>query len=117
MDFSAPPFRKIASNRLWTPEGVVRDPLLTLDGAGRILCVEVCREPDRQPFTEFHAGMIVPDFPADYRAAFDRLRRNPAAFADALSRLLPAPGGVAVVVSGLDYATLTLLPQAQIRKL
>lgn len=117
MNFSVPPSRKIASNRLWTPGGLVRDPLITLDAAGRILCVEVCRDPDRRPATEFYAGMIVPDFPADYRTAFDRLRRNPATFAAALSRLLPAPDGVAVVISGLDYAAPSPLPQARIRKL
>lgn len=117
MNFSAPPSRKIASNRLWTRQGVVCDPLVALDAAGRILSVEVCREPDRLPATEFYAGMIVPDFPADYRAAFDRLRRDPAPFAVALSRLLPAPDGIVVVISGMDYATLSLLPQARIRKL
>lgn len=117
MNSSASFLRRIASNRLWTPQGVVRNPLLTLDAAGRIVSVEVCTEPDRQPATEFYAGMIVPDFPPDYRAAFERLRLEPDAFAEALARLLPAPGGVAVVVSGLDYANLGLLPQAQIRKL
>lgn len=117
MNFSVPPFRRIASNRLWTPGGLVRNPLVTLDAAGRIRSVEVCPDPDRLPATEFYAGMIVPDFPPDYRAAFERLRREPDALSDALSRLLPAPDGVTVVLTGLDYSALRLLPQAQIRKL
>lgn len=72
--------------------------------------------PDRLAATEFYAGLLVPDFPADYRAAFDGMR----AAALPLSELLPqavTPGGVLVVISGLDYESLRLTPQSQIRKL
>ena len=74
------------------------------------------RAPDRLAATEFYAGLLVPDFPADYRAAFDGMR----AAALPLSELLPrivTPGGALVVISGLDYDSLRLTPQSQIRKL
>ncbi len=54
--------RKIASNWLWTPEGFLRRPLVTLDDGGRILDVRTCDAPDREPFTEFHAGLLPPGF-------------------------------------------------------
>ena len=110
MTSSAPrPSRRIASNLLWTPQGLVRHPLLTLGADGRVLSAECCPDPDRLAATEFYAGLLVPDFPADYRAA-----------ALPLSELLPrivTPGGALVVISGLDYDSLRLTPQSQIRKL
>lgn len=54
--------RKIASNWLWTPEGFLRRPLVILDDGGRILDVRTCDAPDREPFTEFHAGLLTPSF-------------------------------------------------------
>lgn len=54
--------RKIASNWLWTPEGFLRRPLVTLDDGGRILDVRTCDDSDREPFTEFHAGLLTPGF-------------------------------------------------------
>ena len=53
---------KISSNWLWTPEGFLRRPLVTLDDGGRILDVRTCDAPDREPFTEFHAGLLTPGF-------------------------------------------------------
>ena len=109
MTSSAPrPSRRIASNLLWTPQGLVRHPLLTLGADGRVLSAESCPDPDRLAATEFYAGLLVPDFPADYPAALP------------LSELLPrivTPGGALVVISGLDYDSLRLTPQSQIRKL
>ena len=110
MTSSAPrPSRRIASNLLWTPQGLVRHPLLTLGADGRVLSAESCPDPDRLAATEFYAGLLVPDFPADYRAAFDGMR----AAALPLSELLPrivTPGGALVVISGLDYDSLRLTP-------
>ena len=117
MTSSAPrPSRRIASNLLWTPQGLVRHPLLTLGADGRVLSAESCPDPDRLAATEFYAGLLGPDFPADYRAAFDGMR----AAALPLSELLPrivTPGGALVVISGLDYDSLRLTPQSQIRTL
>lgn len=117
MNFSAPPLRRIASNRLWTPQGIVLRPVVTVGPDGTILRVEVCAEPDRLPATEFYSGMLVPGFPADYREAFERLRCAREALPLTLPRFVPSSGGVLVVISGIDPQSMRLMPQAQIRKL
>lgn len=107
--------RRIASNLLWTPQGLVRHPLVTFYEGGRFL-VESCPAPDRLPATEFHAGLLVGDFPEDYQKAFERLRSG----SDDLLTALPhavVPGGIWVVLSGLDYARMRLTPHARIRRL
>lgn len=58
------PLRKIASNRLWTPEGWFAHPLLEVDAGGCLRSVERCPAPDRMAGTEFHAGILLPG-PAD----------------------------------------------------
>lgn len=110
------PSRRIASNLLWTPQGLVRHPLLTLGPDGRVLWAESCPEPDRLAATEFYAGLLVPGFPADYRAAFGGMRTAAAPLSELLPQVV-TPGGVLVVISGLDYESLRLTPQSQIRKI
>ena len=114
--FREPFHRRIASNLLWTPQGIVRHPLVTFCGPAGEFLVEQCATPDGLAATEFHAGLLVGDFPADYRAAFGRMM----ALGGDLATLLPqtvVEGGVWVVISGLDYAALRLTPQSQIRLL
>lgn len=106
--------RRIAANLLWTPQGIVRNPLVTFSPEGRPLHIERCTDPDRLPATEFHAGLLVLDFPADYRAAFDALQAGDASLNELLPRCVPAEGGIAVVLSGLDYDRLRLTPQSHI---
>lgn len=60
MNSSAQPFRRIASNWLWTPQGLLRNPLVEVEADGRIHSVTTCAEPDRQSFTEFYAGVLAP---------------------------------------------------------
>lgn len=114
MSFSVP-HRRIASNLFWTPQGIVRHPLVLLDAGGRVLSVSSCPEPDRLPFVEFRPGLFIPDFPVDFRAAFRGLPPDLP-----LSASLPAvvtPGlGVSVIISGLDYASLRLTPAARIER-
>lgn len=106
--------RRIASNLLWTPQGVVRNPLVTFAPDGRVLRVEQCADPDRQPATEFHAGLLVPDFPTDYGAFFPQWCAERASLPERLPRCVPAPQGIAVVLSGLDYDGLRLTPHSRI---
>lgn len=101
---------------LWTPQGLVRHPLLTLGPDGRVLRAESCPEPDRLAATEFYAGLLVPGFPADYRAAFGGMRTAAAPLSELLPQVVTS-GGVLVVISGLDYESLRLTPQSQIRKI
>lgn len=118
MTSSAPrPSRRIASNLLWTPQGLVRSPLVTLAADGRVLTAACCTDPDRLPATEFYAGLLIPGFPEDYRAAFERLRATDKPLSELLPGLVESDGGVLVVLSGLDYESLRLTPQSQIRKI
>ena len=73
-------------------------------------------------FVDLHCHWRTPgfeykeDIETGSRAAFDCMR----VAALPLSELLPqavTPGGVLVVISGLDYESLRLTPQSQIRKL
>lgn len=95
---------------------MVRDPLLSLSWDGRVLSIVSCPDPDRLPATEFYAGLLVPDFPVDWQEAFAGLCpcRH---LTEQLAAFVPAPNGVLVVISGLDYATMRLTPQSQIRRL
>ena len=108
------PARCIAAHRLWTPQGIVCNPVVTLSAEGRVLEVECCVEPDRLPATEFYSGVLVPDFPAEYAAAFAELQRRGGALAELLPTVVPACDGIAVVLSGLDYDRLQLTGRSRI---
>ncbi len=110
--------RKIASNLLWTPQGVVRDPLVELADDGGLRSLATCTDPDRVPFVEFYAGLLVFDFPADFRVAFAALRATPGeSLAERLPELIVPGEGIPVVISGLDYASLRLTPASRIEKI
>ena len=90
MSSSVPP-RRIASNWLWTPEGFLRRPLVTLDDGGRILDVRTCDAPDREPFTEFYAGVLVAGFPSDWRGALSGCAPGASGPSPSCWRLSPGP--------------------------
>lgn len=123
MNFCALSTRRIASNLLWRDGGLLRNPLVTLDDAGRIVSVEVCFEPDGMAHTEFWAGVLIADFPADYAAAFTHMqsRSDDLPLPELLNILALADAHQSdktfVVISGLDYQTLRLTPQSGIQKL
>lgn len=52
--------RRIASNWLLTDKGLVRNPVVEFDPEGTILHIRTAGHPDREPFTEFHAGILLP---------------------------------------------------------
>ncbi len=109
------PTRKIASNLFWSEGRLIRNPLLEVDVDGHLLSLTICEQPDRMAATEFYAGVIVAQFPDDYRNAFARML----AAGGTLCQLLgnqPA-GSALVVISGLDYASMRLTPDSQIRRL
>lgn len=109
------PRRRIAASRLLTPAGeVVRNPLVEVAPDGGIRLLGQWVDADREPFTEFLAGLLVPGFPSDYRAAFAAVaadRTTP------LDRLLPrAAQGCTVLLSGIDYERLLLTERTAIRR-
>lgn len=53
------PSRRIASNWLLTDSGWLRNPVAEIDAGGGILRITTSEHPDREPFTEFHAGLLV----------------------------------------------------------
>lgn len=120
MNSSVQPSRRIASNLLWTAEGLVRNPLVTLAADGRILCVATCEAPDREACVEFYAGVLVPGFPADVRSAFEELlAHKEVPLLELLAALLAVdtPGATLVVISGLDYHTMHLTAVSCIQKI
>lgn len=54
------PIRRIASNYLWTPGGLLRNPLVTVASDGCVLSVERCDAPDGRAGVEFYAGVLSP---------------------------------------------------------
>lgn len=94
-------FRKIASNLLWTPDGFVRHPLVSISGDGRIERVLVCEEPDRSACTEFYAGILTPAFVDAVVLTADETQ-----YADPNFRCLVSAGGYA----GLKSADLQKSP-------
>lgn len=100
---------------------MVRHPLVTLSPEGAVTDVTRCTEPDRTAGTEFYAGVLVPDFPADFRRVFARMQEEARCggrtLPEQLAELVPAAAGVPVVISGIDYATMRLTARARIRSL
>lgn len=107
--------RKIASNLLLDSEGLHRNPLIELSDAGELCAVTYTAHPDREPFTEFFAGVVVVGL-----EGFD-----PARLHDDLSTPLPEllrpylrVGSRRVVLfTGLDYTHLRLTQASRLRRL
>ena len=109
--------RQIASHRLWPEEGLVENPLISLSCEGEIGSVRSVEAPDREPLTEFYAGVIIPHFPTNYQEVFARmLAQREIPLSEQLPRWLVAEGCV-VVLSGVDFSTLRLSDRAQILRL
>ncbi len=128
--------RKIASNLLWTPQGLIRHPLVEVAPDGLILSIATCADPDRLAGTEFYAGMLVSgDFVPYFEALHpfadiplpDLLAKGcPSRKGENLASLCisPACAGISAgrrcglaVISGLDYNRLLLTPASLIRRI
>jgi hypothetical protein len=106
------PSRKIASNALLTADGVLHSrPLIRFDAAGAVVAVDFCEHPDREPFTEFRAGIVVLGFS---REAFEAVRHN---HDTPITELLPPwmehDATRASLLTGLDYTTMRLTEQSR----
>ncbi len=86
-------------------------PLVTLDEQGEV--VEVCRSeaPDREPFTEFYAGVLVLGLEEELIPELPK-RREP--LAERLPGLL-TDRQTLHLLTGLDYPTLTPTPDLRIQ--
>ncbi len=109
--------RRIAASLLWTPRGLVRRPVVEIGACGDVRRVGSSDDPDREPFTAFFAGLLVFDFPQDFRGAFARLQAQPKVpLAESLPAVVTPGCGVPVVISGLEYDGLRLTPHSRIMR-
>lgn len=117
---AALPYRRIAARLLLGATGEpVEHPLVELTADGRLHRIVRSGVPtaaaDREPFTEYLAGVLVPDFPRDCRTAFAAVaadRTTP------LGRLLPREkGGICVLLTGIDYERMVLTERTKLRRI
>ena len=106
------PSRKIASNALLTADGVLHSrPLIRFDAAGAVVAVDFCEHPDREPFTEFRAGIVVLGFS---REAFEAVRHNhDTPITELLPPRLQLHSTQAALLTGLDYATMCFTAESR----
>ena len=105
--------RKIASNKLLTREGVLLHPLLEVDDIGHILSIRTTANPDREPFTEFYAGLLVVGL-NEMLAAEVMQSTQP------LTEWLPSrltDNSELWLLSSLDFQTLRPTPQTHIQRI
>ncbi len=105
--------RRIASNKLLTREGILEHPLLEVDDTGCILSIRTTSDPDREPFTEFYAGLLVVGLNAEL---VERTKKDNASLLDTLPSLLHPNEGL-YLVTGIDYRTLQPTPAMQFLRL
>ncbi len=110
--------RQIASNYIWSRErGFEAHPVATVDATGRITACRLVADPDREPFTEFFSGVLVGGFPVAYREVFREMMTSQEKGLDALLRENITGEGCVVVISGLDYGTMSLTPRSEIMRI
>lgn len=119
MSFSVPlsktskPLRRIASNKLLSREGITLHPLAELNDRGEVVRIVACPEPDREPYTEFYAGLLVIGLT---EAAIEQLQKS----REPLTEWLPAiltDQPLLHLVTGLDYMTLSPTPDLRIQRI
>lgn len=93
----------------------MRHPLVELDEAGLLCAVRQTTEPDREPFTEFRAGILIAGLS---RELFEKVRHD---HTTPLDRLLPPllenPPRCVALLTGLDYAALRLTAKSRYEQL
>ena len=107
--------RKIASNLLLDNEGVHRNPLVELNDEGELLAISYTTQPDREPFTEFHAGLLVVGLEGFDAAALPADCTTP--LPERLAPHLNPDSRRVVLLTGLDYDRLTATDRACIHLL
>ncbi len=108
--------RRIASNRLWTAEGWMRNPLVEIDDIGIIVAIEQWSEGvDRMPFVEFYAGALIPSLSSELDISSGALHGQ----IDSLRHSSIEVGSKASIwlLWGLDYESMELTVDSQWRVL
>lgn len=109
------PARKIASNYLLTHEGLIASPLVTCSADGRLLSVQLCENPDREPLTEFYAGVLVVGL--DATAVIPLLTDHTTPITELLRPHIDAERQTLHLLSGLDYRQLRCTEQSRLQRL
>lgn len=89
--------------------------MVELSDEGGVLTVGRCSTPDRVPFTEFYAGVLVVGLACEAFAAVAHDHTTP--LAELLPPLVDPVSECVVLLSGLDYQTMCLTEQTVIRLL
>ena len=100
-----PRVRRIASNLLLDSRGLHRNPLVELDDGGGLVSVRCEPQPDREPFTEFYAGLLVVGLEGFDPAQLHADRTTP--LPELLTPHLNPDNRRVVLLTGLDYDRLT----------
>ena len=110
-----PLVRKIASNLLLDRGGLHRDPLVELDAEGQLSSVRFVPHPDREPFTEFYAGLLVVGLEGFDPAQLQADHTTP--LPELLAPYLHPDSRRVVLLTGLDYDRLTATDRTRIHLL
>lgn len=107
--------RKIASNLLLDRGGLHRNPLVELDAEGQLASVRFVPHPDCEPFTEFHAGLLVVGLEGFNPATL--LADHTTPLPELLAPYLHPESRRAMLLTGLDYDRLTATDRTRIHLL
>lgn len=103
--------RKIASNLLFDGHTLHRNPLVELSDEGEVLRITTVAHPDRQPFTEFYAGMLVVG--VDPAMLPQLLSDHTTPLLDLLPPTINPARGRLMLLTGLDYAQLRFTTESR----
>ena len=110
-----PRVRRIASNLLLDSRGLHRNPLVELDDGGGFVSVRCEPQPDREPFTEFYAGLLVVGLEGFDPAQLHADRTTP--LPELLTPHLNPDNRRVVLLTGLDYDRLTTTDRTRLHLL
>lgn len=105
--------RKIASNRLLRRTGLLRNLLVRLNEQGEVVEVRTTENPDREPFTEFYAGLLVLGLD---REQIEQVLKSREPLHEWLPALLTDQPTLHLV-TGLDPASLCATPSVRVQRL
>ncbi len=103
--------RRIASNLLFDGRRLLRNPLVCLTDEGQVSEICTTDAPDREPFTEFYAGLLVVGL--DDAALPSLLADHTTPIPDLLAPHTNPARGRLTHLTGLDYTTLRFTPESR----